>query len=72
MSLLLHWLNRLIYPVVPLPFVENIEHFLEIDYELKESTPFFLDNFVPMKTYYTSSPTRARLVFFGDRFTSID
>ena len=57
--------------MIPIPFVENLEQFMNLDYELTETTPFFYENFLPMKIYYSRIPTKARLILFGSKYSGM-
>ena len=63
MNHFLHFLNRIIYPVVVLKTIEDVEAFANTEVEWKENTPFY-------KTYWQvgyNIPKSTRVIAFVNK-----
>ena len=40
----LHWINKIVHPYKDIHTVDQFENFQDVDQEIREVTPFYLDN----------------------------
>lgn len=67
-GMLLHFINRVINPVVYLKTPDEVEAFLETETEFEEKTEFYKNKFEGIGDYYTKMGKRVRVVgFFSDK-----
>ena len=67
-GMLLHFINRVINPVVYLKTVNEVEAFFETETEYEEKNEFFKNKFEGIGDYYAKMGKRVRVVgFFSDR-----
>jgi hypothetical protein len=67
-GMLLHFINRVINPVVYLKTPQEVEAFLETESEYEEKNEFFKNKFEGIGDYYTKMGKRVRVVgFFSDK-----
>jgi len=67
-GMLLHFINRVINPVVYLKTASDVEAFLETEKEFEERNDFYKNKFEGIGDYYTRMGKRVRVVgFFSDK-----
>lgn len=67
-NLFLHFINRVLYPVVPLKTKESVDLFLDSDVEFEEGTKFYKNKYEPIGDYYGRMGTRVRVIgLFHDK-----
>jgi hypothetical protein len=68
-TLFLHFINRVLYPVVTLKSEEDIYKFLDSEREFDETgSKFFKDKFEPIGDYYPMMGKHVRVIgFFSDK-----
>lgn len=61
-DLLLHFINRHLYPVVLLKSLEDINNFLNTSMEWTENTPFYTSGYRSVNTYFTNLHKVTRVI----------
>jgi len=61
---MLHFINRVINPIVQLKTDEDVENFLDVNKEWQEKTKFFESQLVNLASIYKSRKTKTRVIAF--------
>ena len=70
--MIIHWINRIINPVVHLNHPNQTELFMNKEIEHRETTDFFKGNYIPMGWLFNSMTTCARALLFTNNPESIE
>lgn len=63
-TLFLHFINKIINPLVNLDSEEEVETFMDHQKEWKEKSKFFSNKLVPLEEAYKARSTKTRVVAF--------
>ena len=67
-GLFLHFINRVLYPTVPLKSVEEIDRFIDSESDFEEGSRFYRSRYEPMGDYYNRMSKHVRVIgFFPDK-----
>lgn len=67
-GMFLHFINRVINPVITLTTESDIDRFLDVEKEFEEKSEFYKNKYEPIGDYYKKMGKRVRVIgFFHDK-----